>query len=78
MHMQSCEKGVAALKRVRDKCSSQLDDGALTELDDAISSLELALDHRQNVEEVERLKLRALQAIAAFVSITTNVRDWMM
>lgn len=77
MRMRSCEEGIRVLKEARDACSSQLDSGALTELDDAISGLELALEHRLTVEEAERLKLRVLQAIAAFVSIATNLGDWM-
>ena len=78
MDKQSCENHITVLKRVRDVCSSQLDIGALTELDGVIAGLEWALDHRHSAEEVERLKLRALQAIAAVVSIVTNVRHWMM
>lgn len=78
MDKQSCENHIKALKRVRDVCSSQLDIGALTELDGVIAGLESALGHRLSVEEVEKLKLRALQAIAAVVSIVTNVRHWMM
>ena len=78
MDKQSCENHITVLKRVRDVCSSQLDIGVLTELDGVIAGLESALDHRYSAEEVEKLKLRALQAIAAVVSIMTNVRHWMM
>lgn len=78
MDKQSCENHIKVLKRVRDVCSSQLDIGVLTKLDGVIESLELASDHRHSAEEVEKLKLRALQVIAAIVSIVTNVRDWMM
>ncbi|MBA3774620.1 MAG: hypothetical protein H0X13_19650 [Ramlibacter sp.] len=77
MRMQSCEEGIGVLKKARDACSSQLDRGALAELDRAISGLEMALEHSQTVEEAERLKLRILQAIAAFVSIATNLGDWL-
>ncbi|MDB5858841.1 MAG: hypothetical protein JWQ76_2530 [Ramlibacter sp.] len=75
--MQSCENSIAALRRARDCFSGQLDSGALAELDEAIKNLEMALDRRHNAEEVERLKLRTLQALAALVSIATNVRDWL-
>jgi hypothetical protein len=77
MHTQSCENSIAALKRVRNGCSGQLDDGALAELDEAIKNLEMALVLRRDAEEVERLKLRAWQALAAFVSIATNIRKWL-
>ena len=59
MDKQSCENHITVLKRVRDVCSSQLDIGALTELDGVIAGLEWALDHRHSAEEVEKLKLRA-------------------
>jgi hypothetical protein len=77
MRMQSCEESMKALKEARHACSGQLDDGALCELDRAINSLETALEHGRSVEDVERLKLRALQALAALVSIATNVSEWM-
>ena len=77
MRMQSCEEGIEVLKKARNACSSQLDDGALTELDSAISGLETALEHCEAAEDAARLNFRTLQAIAVFVSISTNVRDWM-
>ena len=77
MDKQSCENHIKALKRVRDVCSSQLDIGALTELNCAIALLEELQDHSQGTTEAEMLKLRALQAIAALVSIATNFRDWL-
>lgn len=77
MDKQSCENSIKALKEVRGVCSSQLDVGALDKLDGAIADLEQALENHYSAEEVKRLRLRALQAIAAFVSIVTNVGDWM-
>lgn len=77
MRMQTCEKSVAALKRVRDACCGQLDVGALAELDEVIQNLQLMEESCQNAEEVERLKLRTLQALAAFVTIATNIREWL-
>jgi hypothetical protein len=76
MRMQSCVDGIRVLKKARDACSSQLDDGALAELDNAILALEKDLECSQTADEA-MLKLRILQAIAAFVSISTNLGDWM-
>ncbi len=77
MDKQSCDDHIKGLKKVRDVCSSQLDIGALTEMDDAIAALEKLRDHRHSAAEAETLKLRVLQAIAAFVSIATNIRHWL-
>lgn len=76
MDKQSLKNHINGLKKARDACSSQLDIGAMTELDDAIAALEQLCDHHHSAAEAETLKLRALQAIAALVSITTNIRDW--
>jgi len=77
MDLQFLEDRINGLKKARDVCSSQLDIGALKELDDAIAKLEELLDHPQNTAEAEMQKLRVLRAMAAFVSIVTNLRDWL-
>jgi hypothetical protein len=77
MDQQTLKNVINGLKKARDVCSSQLDIGAMTELDGVIASLEKLHDHPQSTAEAETLKLRVLQAIAAFVSITTNLRDWL-
>lgn len=77
MDAQTLKNVINGLKKARDVCSSQLDIGALTELDGAIASLEELHDHPQSTAEAHALKLRVLQAIAAVVSITTNLRDWL-
>lgn len=77
MDPQTLKDRINGLKKARDVCSSQLDIGALTELDDAIASLEELQDHHQGTPEAEVLEVRALQAIAALVSIATNIRDWL-
>jgi hypothetical protein len=77
MDLQSLKDHINGLKRVRDVCSSQLDIGALKELDGAIALLEELRDQPQNTLEAATLKLRVLQAVAAIVSITTNVRNWL-
>lgn len=77
MDQHALKDRIEGLKKARDVCSSQLDIGALTELDGAIASLEELQDHHQGTAEAEMRMLRALQAIAAVVSITTNFRDWL-
>lgn len=77
MDKHTLKDRIKGLKKARDVCSSQLDIGALTELDGAIASLEELQDHHRGTAEAEKLVLRALQAIAALVSITTNFRDWL-
>ena len=77
MNFQFFEDRINGLKKARDVCSSQLDTGALKELDGAISLLEQLRDHPQGAADAKTQKLRVLQAIAAFVSIATNFRDWL-
>lgn len=77
MDRQTLKNHINGLTKVRDACSSQLDIGALTELEGAIALLKELHDHPQSTAEAETLKLRVLQAIAAVVSITTNMRHWL-
>jgi len=77
MDAQTLTNVINGLKKARDVCSSQLDIGALKELDGAIALLERLRDHPQNTAEAEALKLRVLQAVAAVVSIATNLRNWL-
>lgn len=77
MNMQSCEKNIEVLLKVRDACSSQLDDGVLSDLDRVIEELKVARDIGLSVVEASRLALRALQMIAMVVHIVTNIGDHM-
>ena len=77
MDQQTLKNVITGLKKTRDVCSSQLDIGALKELNGAIVLLEKLYGHPQNTTEAETLKVRALQAVAAVVSIATNLRDWL-
>ncbi len=54
MDLQFLENRINGLKKARDVCSSQLDIGALKELDDAIALLEEVCGHPQNTAEAER------------------------
>jgi hypothetical protein len=77
MDKQILENNIKGLKKARDACRSQLDIGAMKELDDAISKLEQLRDHHPSAAEAQQHKLRILQAIAAVVVIVTNIRDWL-
>jgi hypothetical protein len=77
MDKQILKNHITNLKKIRDACGSQLDVGALTELDETIEALERQIEGRYSAEEVARLIKRALQVIAIVVSILTNIRDYM-
>ena len=77
MDKQTLINHIAVLKKLRDACGSQLDIGALTELDEVIEALERQIEIRYSVDEVARLIPRVLQVIAMLVSIVTNIRDYM-
>ena len=77
MDKHTLENLINGLKRARDASSSQLDIGALKELENAISLLEKLREHPQNAEAAETLKLRVLQTVAAVIRIATDLRDWL-
>jgi hypothetical protein len=77
MDKQILKNHITVLKKIRDACGSQLDIGALTELDETIEALERQIEGRYSAEEVARLARRALQVIALVVSLLTNIRDYM-
>ena len=77
MNKQSCENNIKVLKKVRDACNSQLDDGVLSDLDRVINELEKVRDGGLSAAEANKLALRALQMIAVVVHLVTNLRDWM-
>jgi hypothetical protein len=75
MDKQSCENHIKVLKKFRDVCSSQLDIGALTELDDAIDALKKYVDHLHSETDAVMRWDRVLQAITKAVTLVTNIRD---
>ena len=77
MNKQSCENNIKVLKKVRDTCNSQLDDGVLSDLNRVISELEKVRDGGLSATEADKLALRVLQVIAVVVHLVTNLRDWM-
>ena len=77
MDKQTLKIHIKNLKQVRDVLSSRLDIRVMTKLDGAIAALEECQDHHHSAQGAAKLTARTLQAIAAFVSITTNIRDWL-
>ncbi|MGJ7572946.1 hypothetical protein ACSFBX_20625 [Variovorax sp. RB2P76] len=77
MDKQTCKNHIAVLKKVRDACDSQLDNGVKVELDAVIEALQQHLESRPQITDVATLSLRALQIIATIVSVLTNIRDKM-
>lgn len=77
MNKQSCEFNIKVLKKVRDTCKSQLDDGVLSDLDRVISDLEKDRDGGLSAAEASKLAMRILQMIAVVVRLVTNISDWM-
>jgi hypothetical protein len=76
VNKQTCEKTIEVLLKVRDECKSQLDDGALSELDQVIAELKKHRDGGLNAAEATSLGMRTLQLIALVISVVTNVKDW--
>ena len=77
MDKQILENHINSLKKACDACRSQLDTGAMKELDREVSKLAQLCDQLQSATDAETLKVRTLQVIAAFVSIATNIRYWL-
>lgn len=77
MDKQALKNHITILKKTRDVCSSQLDIGALTELDGVIEALEGLMITHHSVEEVAILAPRALKVIAVVVDIMTNIHDFL-
>jgi RNA polymerase-interacting CarD/CdnL/TRCF family regulator len=77
MDKHALRNHIAVLNKLRDVCGSQLDIGALTELDEVISDLQRLEQSHHSAEEVSRLIARALQVIAAVVNILTNIGDFL-
>lgn len=77
MNKQTCEKTIEVLLKVRDECKSQLDDGALSELNQVIAELKKQRDGGLNAAEATSLAMRALQLIAVVTSLVTNIREWL-
>lgn len=77
MNTQTCENSIVVLKKVRDECKSQLDDGVLSDLDRVIAELEKQRNGGMSALEASVLSVRVLRFIADLVRLLTSFDDWL-
>ncbi|RYF51322.1 MAG: hypothetical protein EOO38_03495 [Cytophagaceae bacterium] len=77
MNTQTCENSIVVLKKVRDECKSQLDDGVLSDLDRVIAELEKQRNGGMSALEASVLSVRVLRFIADLVRLVTSFDDWL-
>ncbi|WP_396956433.1 hypothetical protein [Nitrosomonas sp.] len=78
MQHQTLKNSIATLQKLRDAHYSQLDAGALAELDDVLQQLRNATDgsKKQGLEHGD-LVFRALRIIDMAIRAVSNLTDWM-
>ncbi|MFT0546066.1 hypothetical protein ACMHYO_06865 [Allopusillimonas ginsengisoli] len=78
MHYQTLKNSIATLHKLRDAHYSQLDAGALVELDDVLQQLRDMLEgsERRGFEH-EELVFRTLRIIDIVIRAVSNITDWM-
>jgi hypothetical protein len=77
MKQLSLENCIRTLVKLRDVYNSQLDTSVLAELDAVIYDLKEVSDHKESEVQLGNLGLRAIQAIAAVISLVSNLKDLM-
>ncbi|KDC32822.1 hypothetical protein L505_0524 [Bordetella bronchiseptica F4563] len=78
MHHQTLKNSIATLQKLRDAHYSQLDAGALAELDDVLQQLRNMFEgsERRGLEHGE-LVFRALRITDIVIRAVSNLTDWM-
>lgn len=78
MDYQKLKNTIATLEKLRDAHCSQLDAGALAELDEVLEHLR---SHRSSSEKCavrsDDIVFRALRIIDVVLRLVTNIADWM-
>lgn len=77
MQQHSVKNCIRTLQKLRDVYNSQLDTSVLTELNAVISDLQQVADLKESEVQLGNLGLRAIQAIAAVISLVSNLKDLM-
>ena len=77
MKYEILKNSIATLNKLRDDYHSQLDAGALAELDDVLQQLTRLTEASGNDVSLGGLAVRTLQIIDSVVSLVTNVTDLM-
>src|SRR5690606_9595069 len=78
MQHQTLKNTIATLQKLRDVHYSQLDAGALAELDDVLQQLRNTLEGSERREfEHKDLVFRALRITDIVIRAVSNITDWM-
>ena len=78
MEYQTLKNSIAALQKLRDVHYSQLDAGALAELDDVLRQLRNVSESSQKREhDLGKLLDRALRVTDIVIRAVSNLTDWM-
>jgi hypothetical protein len=77
MKQHSVKNCIRTLEKLRDVYNSQLDTSVLVELNAVISDLQQVADLKESEVQLGNLGLRAIQAIAAVISLVSNLKDLM-
>ena len=77
MQQHSVKNCIRTLEKLRDVYNSQLDTSVLVELNAVISDLQQVADRKESEVQLGNLGLRAIQAIAAVISLVSNLKDLM-
>jgi len=77
MKYEILKNSIATLNKLRDDYHSQLDAGALAELDDVLQQLTRLTEASGKDVSLGGLAVRTLQIIDSVVSLVTNVTDLM-
>ncbi|NYT80328.1 hypothetical protein H0A70_02255 [Alcaligenaceae bacterium] len=78
MQYHALKNSIATLQKLRDAHYSQLDAGALAELDDVLQQLCNMLEGSEKRElEHEEIVFRALRITDIVIRAVSNITDWM-
>lgn len=77
MEYQTLKNSIAALQKLRDAHYSQLDAGALAELDDVLQQLTRLAEEKKPEVSLGELALRTLRVIDTVMTLVTNLTDLM-
>ena len=77
MQNQSLKNSIATLQKLRDVHYSQLDAGALAELDNVLLHLRMLSSSEKRELPREDLALRVLRIMDIVVRAVTDLTDWM-
>ena len=77
MKFETLKNSIATLQKLRDAHYSQLDAGALAELDDVLQQLTRLAEEKKPEVSLGELALRTLRVIDTVMTLVTNLTDLM-